>query len=154
MKNQMLITALTLTLISGFSAQAANRTAVTAPAVAVQTGEVKTLDLEQVTTQVSPEMRAALEQIQAQALEQAKATWDVKTNKAARMGSGKVSMQDFSWGQSQTSSNGNPFKEAKLTMRALEGGGYEVSNPSSGERIKISLGVSFKPLTITLTVTL
>ena len=152
MKNQMLITALTLTLISGFSAQAANRTAVAAPTVAVGVGEVKTLDLEQITVQVSPEMRAALEEIRAQALEQAKATWDVKTNNTARVGSSKVSMQDFSWSQSRTSSNGKHFKEAKLTMRALEGGGYEVSNPSSGERIKISLGVSFKPLTVTLTV--
>jgi len=143
MKNTLLITALTLTLISGFSAQAANRAAVAAPTVAVQASEVKTLDLEQITTQVSPEMRAALEEIKAQALEQAKATWDVKTNSAARVGSGKVSMQDFHFSSEARAVKG-------FAVKTLEGGGFEVSNPSSGEKIKISIGISFKPLTITV----
>ncbi len=144
MKNTLLITALTLTLISGFSAQAANRTAVATPAVAIQTGEVKTLNLEQITTQVSPEMRAALEEIRAQALSQAQAQYNA---------GGKVSVQDFHLVTNPDArSSGTHIKEAKLTVNALKGGGFEISNPSSGEKIKISLGVSFKPLTVTLTV--
>jgi|GEM_PF-2180118 len=143
MKSTLLITALTLTLISSFSAQAANRTAVAAPAVAVQASEVKTLDLEQITTQVSPEMRAALEEIKAQALEQAKGGWNASPSIKNRMGSGKVSMQDFHFSSEARAVKG-------YAVKALEGGGYEVSNPSSGEKIKISIGISFKPLTITV----
>jgi len=141
MKNQMLITALTLTLISGFSAQAANRTVV-APQIAVQAPQVKTLDLEQVTTQISPEMKAALEDIRAQALNQAQAQYSA---------GGKVSLQDFHFvTNSGARVSGNHIKKANLTVKALEGGGYEVSNPSSGEKIKISIGISFKPLAITV----
>jgi len=143
MKNQMLITALTLTLISGFSAQAANRTAVAAPAVAVQTGEVKTLDLEQVTTQVSPEMRAALQDIKAQALTQIQAQPNARQSGSS---ANKVAMQDFHF-----VSNARAVKG--FAVKALEGGNYEVSNPSTGERIKITISVRWNPLTITITIT-